>query len=77
MDSGPYAAVRHPGYTGGLIFTLGTPLMLGALWAMIPAVLVFAVTVLRTSLEDDNLHRDLPGYAEYARRVRYRLLPGV
>mgnify|MGYP000677000443 CR=1 FL=1 len=51
--------------------------MLGSLWALIPAVIAAALTVLRTALEDRLLREELEGYADYARRVRYRLLPGV
>ena len=76
-SAGPYQYVRHPGYVGMLIFTLATPLMLGSLWALGVAVLIVVVTVVRTSLEDRTLQSELVGYAEYATRVRYRLLPGI
>jgi len=74
---GPYRAVRHPGYAGGKVAGLATPLGLGSLWALIPAGLLAALIVIRTALEDKTLHRELPGYAEYAQRTRYRLVPGV
>jgi protein-S-isoprenylcysteine O-methyltransferase Ste14 len=77
VSSGPYHVVRHPGYAGGVLAWLATPLMLGTLWAYIPALLTIAAMVVRTALEDQTLHRELPGYAEYARCTRYRLLPGV
>jgi protein-S-isoprenylcysteine O-methyltransferase Ste14 len=77
IDSGPYAIVRHPGYVGGMLFFVGTPLALGSLWALIPAVLASLLLVLRTKWEDETLQAKLPGYREYAQRVRYRLLPGV
>ena len=51
--------------------------MLNSLWALIPAMLVTLVLVVRTRLEDKTLRSELPGYREYAERVRYRLLPGV
>jgi protein-S-isoprenylcysteine O-methyltransferase Ste14 len=77
VDSGPYGVVRHPGYVGMSIFTLGTPLALGSWLAQIPAILTVAVLIYRTALEDRTLQAELPGYADYAGRVRYRLLPGL
>ena len=77
VTGGPYRVVRHPGYAGGAWSWLATPPMLGALWAYVPALLTVAVIVVRTALEDRTLHRELAGYADYARRTRYRLLPGV
>ena len=74
---GPYRYVRHPGYTGAIAFELATPIMLGSLWALIPGILNALLTVVRTALEDRTLHAELPGYAEYAQRTRYRLLPGI
>lgn len=76
-SAGPYQVVRHPGYVGMLAFTLATPLMLGSWWALGVAVLTTGITAARTSLEDRTLQRELEGYAEYARRVRYRLVPGI
>jgi len=77
FTGGPYRFVRHPGYAGGLILTLGTPFLLGSWPALIPTLALVGILVVRTILEDRTLHRELPGYAEYASRVRYRLLPGV
>ena len=74
---GPYQFVRHPGYTGGTLFALATPLILGALWAFIPAGLTMCVFVIRTALEDRTLQDELDGYKGYVKRVCYRLLPGV
>jgi protein-S-isoprenylcysteine O-methyltransferase Ste14 len=76
-STGPYAWVRHPGYAAAILFQLATPLMLGSLWALIPAVLTVAAIVARTSLEDGNLQAELEGYADYAGQVRARLLPGI
>jgi len=75
--SGPYRIMRHPGYAGGVLFDLATPLMLGSLWALIPAGLTTSAIILRTALEDRALREELPGYAEYAQQVQYRLLPGI
>ncbi len=77
IDTGPYAVVRHPGYVGGILFCVGTALCLGSLWALVPAGQASALLVLRTRWEDQTLQAELPGYKEYARRVRYRLIPGV
>jgi protein-S-isoprenylcysteine O-methyltransferase Ste14 len=74
---GPYRFVRHPGYAGGLALTLATPFLLGSWPALIPAVALMGILVVRTVLEDRTLRRELPGYVEYAGRVRYRLLPGI
>jgi protein-S-isoprenylcysteine O-methyltransferase Ste14 len=77
VDRGPYAFIRHPGYAGMLLHMLALPIMLGALWALIPAAVMNAGTVLRTSLEDRTLKAELDGYEEYAGRVSERLIPGL
>ena len=74
---GPYGIIRHPGYAFGFLLFLGMPLALGSHWALIPAVMLFPLLVARTVLEDRTLHNELPGYEEYAQRVRSRLIPGV
>ncbi len=76
-SSGPYRFVRHPGYSGIIVYSLATPFGLGSWWAVIPALLVVAGFVIRTVLEDRTLRAELAGYTEYAARVRYRLVPGV
>jgi protein-S-isoprenylcysteine O-methyltransferase Ste14 len=76
-SAGPYRYIRHPGYAGMLIFTLAAPLILGSLWALGVAAVTLVVTVVRTSLEDRTLQRELEGYASYAQRVRNRLVPGI
>lgn len=75
ISDGPYRFVRHPGYAAGVLADSVTPILLGTLWALIPALILCAVLVLRTALEDRTLQAELPGYADYAQRVRYRLLP--
>lgn len=77
VTSGPYRFVRHPGYVGAILFTVLAPVMLGSWWALIPAGLSAVLYVVRTALEDRTLYEELPGYAEYTRQARYRLLPGV
>jgi len=77
VSSGPYGWMRHPGYAGALLSYLATPLFLDSRWAFLPAVLLTIALVIRTNLEDRALQDELAGYRDYARRVRYRLLPGV
>ena len=74
---GPYRFVRHPAYIGWLLCSLVTPLALDSLWALIPAVLNAGVIIARTALEDRMLLAELDGYQAFARKTRYRLLPGV
>jgi protein-S-isoprenylcysteine O-methyltransferase Ste14 len=75
--SGPYAFIRHPGYVGASLWAIAAPLIVGSAVALIPATLAVAVLVVRTSLEDKTLQRELPGYATYATQVPHRLLPGL
>lgn len=77
IDAGPYSWVRHPMYLGVIIFMVTIPLALGSLWGLIPGGLIVLLFIVRTALEDATLQRELPGYVEYSRRVRYRLLPGI
>ena len=77
VTAGPYCFIRHPGYAGMIIFALATPLMLGTLWAFIPASVNLGVGMLRIVLEDGALRAELDGYCDYAGQVPYRLLPGV
>jgi len=76
-DTGPYRIMRHPGYAGNILPLLGIVLALGSLWTVIPAVVALVIAIVRTALEDRALQEELPGYREYAQRVRYRLLPGI
>jgi protein-S-isoprenylcysteine O-methyltransferase Ste14 len=75
--SGPYAAVRHPMYLSALLLFLFTPLTLASYWAVPPFLLASAGIVLRTRNEEATLCRELPGYAEYCRKVPWRLAPGL
>jgi len=77
VDRGPYRFIRHPGYAGSSVFILVTPLILGSYWALAPAAATASVIVWRTIMEDLTLHNELEGYADYARRVRYRLVPAI
>jgi protein-S-isoprenylcysteine O-methyltransferase Ste14 len=77
IDTGPYRYVRHPGYVAMIGSILATPLVFGSLWGLIPAALAAGIIGARTAAEDRTLQAELPGYAAYTRRVRYRLLPGI
>jgi protein-S-isoprenylcysteine O-methyltransferase Ste14 len=76
-NTGPYQAVRHPGYVGAIIWHLAEPLLFDSLWAFIPAAVTLIILILRTALEDRFLMRELSGYTAYAQQVRYRLIPGI
>jgi len=75
--SGPYRIVRHPGYAGNILALLGIVLALSSLWTFIPTAVALIIAVIRTVLEDRTLQDELPGYRDYVRRVRYRLIPGI
>jgi protein-S-isoprenylcysteine O-methyltransferase Ste14 len=75
--TGPYKYVRHPMYVGIILLILCLPLALGSFYALIPGLLIALLFILRTFLEDKTLHAELPGYKEYADRVRYKLIPGI
>ncbi len=77
ISGGPYAYVRHPGYVGMFALGIGMPLLLGSLWALVPGALQVVLMIVRTALEDRTLRAELPGYRDYAARVRYRLIPGI
>jgi protein-S-isoprenylcysteine O-methyltransferase Ste14 len=77
VQDGPYRYMRHPGYASSLITNLAVPVMLGTLWALLPAIVIIIVLVIRTSKEDRTLQEELPGYKEYAQRTRCRLIPGI
>lgn len=77
ISTGPYAFVRHPMYSGALILLLGTPLALGSWWGLVPFAFMVVVIVVRLLNEEKFLLANLPGYAEYAARVKYRLIPRV
>ena len=77
VTSGPYAIVRHPMYLALIVMYPSWALVFGSLWASIPAACVVFLFVFRTIHEDRTLQRELPGYEDYARRTRYRLIPGL
>jgi protein-S-isoprenylcysteine O-methyltransferase Ste14 len=77
VTSGPYRFVRHPGYVGAILASACGGVALGSLWSLVPLVPFAALFLRRTAVEDRMLRADLDGYAGYAERVRYRLLPGL
>ena len=77
ISSGPYAWVRHPMYSGTILFFAGMPLLLGSWWGLIMAPLFVVLFGFRARLEERALVAGLPGYADYLTRVRYRLIPGI
>ena len=78
IDTGPYAIVRHPFYLGSIILYAFTPPALGSYWGLLPMLLIIPLlTFMRIPNEEQVLLRDLPGYAEYMQKVKYRILPGV
>jgi protein-S-isoprenylcysteine O-methyltransferase Ste14 len=74
---GPYRFMRHPGYVGMIIYLLASPIILGSIWALIPASLAVILFIIRTAFEDNTLKNKLEGYKEYAEKVKYRLIPGI
>jgi len=77
ITTGPYRFVRHPGYLGTILFSIGSALLLNSLWTVLPALIESALFILRTAWEDRDLFNELPGYREYAENVRWRLMPGL
>ena len=77
MTGGPYAYVRHPGYIGFILMYSSSCLVLGSAVSLIPAAILALLLVGRTYMEDKTLQKELDGYLEYTKKVRYRLVPGV
>jgi protein-S-isoprenylcysteine O-methyltransferase Ste14 len=77
ISTGPYAVVRHPMYGSIMLFFVGVPLLLGSWWGLVIAPAFAVLFAVRTGIEERALAADLPDYADYAARVRYRLLPGL
>lgn len=77
ISDGPYAVVRHPMYGGTLLLIAGIPLLLGSWWGLALSPVIMLVFAVRAVMEERMLMAELPGYTDYAARVRYRLLPRV
>jgi protein-S-isoprenylcysteine O-methyltransferase Ste14 len=77
ISTGPYALVRHPMYAGGLVMLLGIPIALGSWWGLLVIAAMTPALIWRLFDEEKFLARNLPGYGEYQKKVRYRLIPQV
>ncbi|WP_018321872.1 isoprenylcysteine carboxylmethyltransferase family protein [Bradyrhizobium sp. WSM2793] len=77
ISTGPYAHVRHPMYSGMVLFFAGVPLLLGSWWGLVMVPILVLLFAIRIGIEERTLRDGLAGYDDYAERVRYRLLPGV
>jgi protein-S-isoprenylcysteine O-methyltransferase Ste14 len=77
ISTGPYAWVRHPMYTGTILFFVGAPLLLGSWWGVAMSPLFVVLFAVRARIEERALLAGLPGYGDYAARVPYRLVPGL
>jgi protein-S-isoprenylcysteine O-methyltransferase Ste14 len=77
VTGGPYCYIRHPSYAGGILTMVLVPILLASWPALVIGLVDAILFVLRTSMEDRTLQAELPGYADYTRQVRYRLVPGI
>jgi protein-S-isoprenylcysteine O-methyltransferase Ste14 len=77
VSTGPYAVVRHPMYAGAILFLVGAPIALGSWWGFLFTPLFIGGLVWRLLNEEKFLNTNLPGYTEYGREVRYRLVPHI
>ena len=77
VSTGPYALVRHPMYASAILYLLGTPLALGSYWGLVPLVAMMPFLIWRLLAEERYLASNLPGYTEYQKRIRHRLVPFV
>ena len=77
ISTGPYAVVRHPMYASALLYLGGTPLALGSYWGLVPLVAMLPFLIWRLFDEETLLAGSLPGYVEYQKKVRHRLVPGI
>ena len=77
ISTGLYAVVRHPMYAGALLYLLGTPFALGSSWGLLVLAAMMPFLLWRLFDEERFLSKNLPGYAEYCAKVRWRLIPGI
>jgi protein-S-isoprenylcysteine O-methyltransferase Ste14 len=75
VSTGPYAIVRHPMYASASLYLVGTPLALGSYWGLVPVVAIMLFLIWRLNDEERFLATNLPGYTEYQKRVRHRIVP--
>jgi protein-S-isoprenylcysteine O-methyltransferase Ste14 len=77
ITTGPYGYVRHPMYAGAIVYFAGTALLLGSWWGLAAVLAFILLLAIRTFIEEKTLRTGLPGYDDYAARVRYKLIPMV
>ena len=77
ITDGPYRFIRHPGYLSIIIGCISGSFIIGSLYSLIPASIIIIAVIIRTCLEDRTLQNELPGYSEYVKQTKYRLVPGV
>jgi protein-S-isoprenylcysteine O-methyltransferase Ste14 len=77
ISTGPYHYVRHPMYSGIVIFAIGTPLLLGSWYGVLWGLIFVVILARRAVLEERTLREELPGYADYMAQVKYRLIPYI
>ena len=77
ITSGPYRIMRHPGYLAGILFAVSIPLLIGSLFSYIPVSIYILLMIIRTWLEDITLKKELNGYLDYSKQVKYRLIPWI
>jgi len=77
ISTGPYAVVRHPMYSGALLLAIGMPLALDSWYGLVGILVILPVLIWRLLDEEQFLTRNLPGYADYKSKVRWRLIPGL
>ncbi len=77
ITTGPYAIVRHPMYSGGLLMLLATPLALGSWWGLLVFIPMLPILIWRMFDEEKCLSKNLSGYTEYCKKVRSRLIPRI
>jgi protein-S-isoprenylcysteine O-methyltransferase Ste14 len=75
ISTGPYSIVRHPMYSGALLLFIFTPIALDSLYGIIPAVLILIILIFRTLDEENFLNKDLTGYPDYCKEIKFRLIP--
>ena len=77
ISTGPYHYVRHPMYSGIVVFTISTPLLLGSGYGVLLGLVLVGILAWRTVLEERSLQENLPGYIAYMEQVKYRFIPYV